>query len=196
MDKKATDEFAEQLLDGTLRRLASEEPAPGLDGRVLARLQARKNFLPGSFWEWRLAAGAALLAILVLAIFWPAHTPPRDVAKPNRENLRSAMAAPQPSVSISKPLTKASVSRQMPQHFVRQRGKVQALREPRLAMFPSPAPLSQQEKLLLQYVKAVPPSNLLANQSSDGSLRAITITKLEILPLDIDSREAKTENRQ
>jgi hypothetical protein len=59
----------------------------------------------------------------------------------------------------------------------------QVATSPRREQFPSAAPLSEQELLLLRYAEQAPPEQMVAARLGDGKLAALRIEPLRIPPL-------------
>lgn len=179
MDDKNNHKFVEELLEASLKRYRSEEPPAGLENRILANARAsdraaqRRRWV----WAWALAASTAVLIIAVVVLHFTSRPAPRT-ATVTRAPQTVAPKAETPKVVAVAP----SVAR-VPGRPVR------TLRRPspefrRPEQFPTPSPLTEQERLLLQYVSATPPSVLVAqaNQSredQDLSIPELTIAALE-----------------
>lgn len=166
-DGQEKDHKLEAMLDNLLSTYSSAEPRPGLETRILANLREVSGKSPARWnlaWLWAGAAAAAVAAILLAAYFFrpvqrqapqivvnppspqivaPAHTPPQESARQ-----ASAREAPP-----SAPHPKRS-----PQ--------VQVV-DVRQDVFPSPSPLSEQEKLLFRYMAATPREELVAQSHPD-----------------------------
>jgi hypothetical protein len=134
-------------LDTALTKYAAVEPRAGLEERILASLRAEPNeSVRRSWWRWPLVAAASAVVIVVMflsLVFRPWQEPsvamvriPSSVKPPvvpayTREANRPASIVKHPNPS---PHPTAGNS------------------APRLEQFPSPRPLSEQEKLLDNYV--------------------------------------------
>ena len=122
----------DRWLDDELARYSTVEPRPGLEHRVLAHVRAESARRRKSWLRWAIIAPAAALLLFVIDydIPRPSHTQPalappsRAVASPARKTL----GAPRKSPSL------VSARKREPL--------------PRLAVFPSPEPLTPQEMLL------------------------------------------------
>jgi hypothetical protein len=152
MEPHDRDQF-DELLDGALRHYGEVAPRAGLEGRVLARLKAadRQSHSPMR-WVWGLAAAATAIVALVLLprTFWShqhllAVHPPSAVVRPEPKN------GPEP--------TNVRKAAHSSRRSVGQRHKI----SPELASivrrpseFPSPHPLTEQERLLKAYVNNFP----------------------------------------
>ena len=61
--------------------------------------------------------------------------------------------------------------------------------ENRFPVFPSPSPITEQEKLLAQYVHTTPAEVLSATSTDSAQIQDLEIKPLEIAPLDTDGTE-------
>jgi hypothetical protein len=160
-------------LDAALAKLASVEPRAGLEQRLLANLrieQERATARP--LWRW--PAVAALAAAMVVAVFIarraerPAHkiadyTP----ANTQANNHSGTQLATNDRNGMTRP-HEASVMRLNPPQSTR---PATALSAPKLDQFPSPQPLSEQEKILASYVTNYPAHAALIAQARTDELR-------------------------
>jgi hypothetical protein len=178
MGEEHRDRFADELLEAALQRYRSEAPRPGLEARLLAHVQAREQAAWGPSWAWAMAATAAAMAIAALAIYRPHRRPlplpstPQPAASRSEPPVKMA-AVPQPS-SVS-PLPD-------------RRTRPVTVEQTRPGEFPTLAPLTEQEKLLLLYVKNNAASVLAAHadqQARENSeIPGLNIAALEIKPLE------------
>ena len=183
------DRFVERLLDKTLARLGEHGTEPGLEARILARLQsepARTQWLDG---RWKLAAllaAAAITAAAVVSVFQPRA---RQENPTVRKTLTVATPRRQPATTPKSKSRRVSKS-ETPRYPL-------AATEPRLSVFPSPTPLTRQEKILLNLVEHNDRQALLAlaQPASAGPLRPapLVIKPIKIKPLD-DSQNARQDN--
>ena len=152
MDSENRERLLEERLDAALRQYGDIEPRLGLEGRILARVQAERNrliFRPWRRWPASVATLFVVVTGLVFLIMWK---PTRPVPRVTRSAAVSAARSQppnlvsQPSTPVRSPLTRK----------VRQKPMVAAFAEPRLDQFPSPMPLSEQEEMLVRYVQERP----------------------------------------
>ena len=182
MQDKKRDGFVDELLDRALARYQSAEPRPGLEERVLARLRAGKRSAASFVWAWRLLATAGALAIIAGALYIARRggesAAPQTV--PRASQPAKALAPTVPAEArTSAPRTGLRAGRAVPATPARDRVAV-----PRPKQFPSPAPLSEQEKLLLRYVQETPKTELMALQKSPRFPEELKIEELRIPPLE------------
>ena len=164
----------DRLLDEALASYSSEEPRPGLEQRVLARVRAEAA--PRRFGWWRWGVAIPLLAsLLVVAIAYrskpQATSRERDLAsaKPPA-TVVAAPAKPRPDT----PRRARSVHRAVVAHS--------AL--PRRDVFPLPTPLSPEERAVLNLVRRFPDqARRVLIDANDRSNQPIEIPGIEIPPL-------------
>ena len=178
----------DNLLDGALKQYSNVEPRPGLEGRVLTNLAVARSRSQFRRWAVSFALAGGVSVILVIGFMSLMHRPRRTVAL--AIHTPSAASAPSnrsddagaPTPKIPGSVAGLSVQRHKARTFA---ANAAAQSPPRLSQFPSPMPLSEQEQLLKQYVRAFPQEaiiiakeqtlreqefeKLLANQDSSGS---------------------------
>jgi cytoskeletal protein RodZ len=153
----------EELLDSMLAAYSAVAPRPGLETRVLANLKAaREKQRPwfGLQWMW---AGAAAAVIAGIALIFLLRSGERQQT-PAIETVRTTQ---QPAPKIAReqgtdrpPASTATV------HPVRKEG-TQQIADTRPDVFPTPAPLSDQEKLMLRYLAGTPREEIVAQSHAD-----------------------------
>ncbi len=171
--------FIDELLDASLRHYAGGEPRSGLEGRVLAGVRARQQAARRrTAWAW--AAGMAAVAVMVtlLVIAWPRHQP-----APMPLTAKAPARLSTPGVAKSAPPVQPPV-------IHRTRRPAQPSRvDTRPQQFPTPRPLSEQEKLLLVYVQSLQGSSAAPTPDADQDtehyldIPPLTITAIKIEPL-------------
>jgi hypothetical protein len=143
----------DEWLDQALRQSGEVEPRSGLENRLLANLRSeRVQRAVYHRWWW---AAVALATVAVVIARWlgsragvPTQVPDlanAPVARAPSPALRTVVVTP-PSTTIARKL-----------HRTKPVGRnARATRKeltPKLAQFPSPKPLSEQEELLIRYVR-------------------------------------------
>jgi hypothetical protein len=163
--------FVDELLDASLRRYASTEPRPGLEGRVLAGVRARQQAARRrTVWAWGMGLAAVAAMVTLLLIYWPRQQPEHLPVIANRPANISAPAVARVIPRVQPPLPRQPVRPAAP-----------SMVDTRPQQFPTPRPLSEQEKLLLAYAKSL-------NGSSDASAPQADMDvehDLEIPPISI-----------
>ncbi len=185
------DQFVDELLEASLKRYGGEEPRAGLEMRVLAGVQSRQGAARRRRLVWALAAGAGMLAAIVLAL--------HSARAPRREPVISASAPRQAAKTAASPGSAASRN-WSPRHVQGPREKprtpkpgVRATEPSRPEQFPTPMPLTEQEKLLLTYfAHATKPDLFAETGKADG---AAEISTIEVAPLEIEPLD-KSESGQ
>jgi hypothetical protein len=160
-------------LDAVLAQYAAAEPRVGLEERILANLRAERSHVPDrTWWRWAIAGALAAVIIVGVTLAWRS-------AKPSQPTVANR---PQPSLHESlKPGTEVTVqdntATQPHAHTPIRRATVHPPRtvvgekSPKLDQFPSPQPLSEQEKLLASYVNQYPEHASLIAQARMEALR-------------------------
>jgi hypothetical protein len=148
----------DNLLDSGLKQYGQVLPRTGLETRVLANLRAeQENQVAHTWLWWPTVVTVTLCAFAAGALFMirkPSNNPePRiqrsalDTASQGRLGPVATNPAPAPMLG---PGSKWGTS-------VRSRSRVASISvAPRLEQFPSPAPLSEQEEMLVRYIRERP----------------------------------------
>jgi hypothetical protein len=198
MHDEKRDQFVDDLLEASLKRYHSEEPRSGMEMRILGGVRTRERAARRRGLAWAVAACVGTLAIIVFML----HSVPTrnrqaapSAALPLRES-GARRAALQPAVA-QQPLPSLGAHRAP----LQMRGPVARVRRvvthrSRPEQFPTPLPLTEQEKLLLVYLNKATKTDLAAetNQTdetpvSDMEIPRIKIAALEIKPLDDSQSE-------
>jgi hypothetical protein len=175
MAEQEHDRKLDKMLDGLLSAYSAAEPRPGLETRILANLKeasARKSAWRWGFgWVWAGAATAAALAILLTVYF---SRPQRRLGAPQIvQHAPQRESQPSPaSQEESGPAPAGSAKSQSGRQQRQQLAKLQPAQAHnvtvvRQEVFPSPSPLSDQEKLLFLYLAGTPREELVAQSHPD-----------------------------
>jgi hypothetical protein len=151
MRDKDQNPSTERWLDGALKQYSETEPRPGLEDRVLAKLQAERERRTPSLWWWRPAAAAVTIAVLAVGTWLLRRGP--DATRISISN--QATALPQIGQPES-PIASSVGPHAVAQKPLRSRIGIhvaQSSSVARLEQFPAPLPLSKQEEMLAQYVR-------------------------------------------
>src|SRR3954468_24420124 len=139
----------DRLLDAALKQYAPVQPREGLEGRILARLRSETTERTSRAWRWSTSATAVAGFTVIITIASLTHVRPQP------------RAAQQPSVTVPGP--KLAASSEATKVIQRPKRRMHALNDsqvakvlPKLDQFPSPQPLSEQERLLASYVAVYP----------------------------------------
>jgi hypothetical protein len=172
-------QFVDALLDASLRRYVHDEPRPGLEGRILAGVRPRQQDerrRKSLFWIVGMATAAAV--VVMLAMSW-SHRRARPA--PITANVPAIVSSPTVAKIIppvQEPMRHKTVHHAMPSRA-----------DSRPQQFPTPRPLSEQEKLLVEYAEliknspgAIKPD---VDQDSQGDLEIppLSIAAITIEPL-------------
>ena len=150
--------FPADELDAALATYAVVEPRAGLEERILAGLRAeRERGRHMAWWRWpALAALAAVVIVVALALaLKPKVSPPQTGA---RRPPRTEQSVPEHMTVATTPRSNGRTRRSPPAYQPKAQA-VAAIIEadvPRLEQFPSPKPLSEQERMLVRYVADYP----------------------------------------
>ena len=190
----------DERIDAALRRYA-EAPQFSEPRVALARVRARAEQEPERRWSvWAWAAPSAVVAALIgLVLLWALRVPPTPqiawipkapaVASVDLQQGENATAGP------STPLRRKTPRRSFAQD---DRGLVMAQERklPKQEVFPTPQPLSPQERALVSFVSHAPPAlkeQMLAAQKQIDA--PIEIADIHIEPLDERSGEPQTKGK-
>jgi len=190
MDDKERTQFVDDLLEASLARYSSVTSRPGLEGRVLANAKAAQARRSVFVWAGWLAAGATA-ALIVFGVFSltrrgtiPAPPKTVEVVKPGVGTGLRHVPVTGPPIQQAHVLRKPQLQRP-PQATSLARAEV------RLPVFPSPSPITEQEKLLAQHVH-ITPTDVSSAPSTDGTvIPELEFKPLNIAPLDAEETESK-----
>jgi hypothetical protein len=145
----------DRILDAALAKYAAVEPRTGLEERVLSTLRAEHARVPDRAWlRWSLLAAVAVMVIVVATLAWRSGGASHPVVANHPSSATEGRAEPTAQIVLSQtPVQKAKVRRS---HALVVSRSQPNIRPPKLEQFPSPQPLSEQEKLLLAYVAEDP----------------------------------------
>jgi len=170
-NRKERDDL-DRTLDAALAKYASVEPREGMEERILANLRAADTrSAQRAWWNWGFAVLAAVLAIAAVAVWRWSQPTQRPIAN-HPSTVKQAPVAPDLAHGDgnSAPPTQ-SLPRRTPRH--RPEGEVVAA-NPKLDVFPSPLPLSEQEKILASYVSQYPKHAAVVAEARMDDLRQET----------------------
>jgi len=191
MDDKRDERFVNELLDASLKHYRSEDPRAGLENRILANVRAAGHAArPRGTWVWAIAASAAIVMIAAAAAY-VSRRQPATVQVPTPFAATKPVPAPKRPQALtsqseaSKPVTLARqtspAQRALPGTVRQVAGKTR-----RPEQFPTPAPLSEEEKLLLAYASQVPISDTDNLLNRDPKIEPVEIPELKIPRIEIE----------
>ncbi|MGO9073373.1 MAG: hypothetical protein ACLQEI_04350 [Terriglobales bacterium] len=173
MDPINKEREIDQWLESALSQYGKAEPRGGLESRVLANLRAERNRI-ASAHRWRWALGTAAALAVVMAVVWVGQrgrekNPARAAGAPTTIHRQAArvVSPPEPAALVNHPAREVTQGRRL--H--RPMRALAAARMPKLEQFPSPQPLSEQEKILVSYVTKYPEIAALVAQDQADSLK-------------------------
>jgi hypothetical protein len=193
MPDERNDKFLDELLDASLRHYSDAAPRERLEGRVLAQLRSARAARSQRRWVWALAVGVAATVVIIagIAIHKPVPVRPMTASQHASEPQPKLTRGPVgPGLALAK-----ATPRGGPTHTKNLAGKTgnhglasQLAEAHWPAQFPTPAPLSEQEKLLLAYARWMASSaqkNPAVEEQQDNlEIPLLTITALNISPLE------------
>jgi hypothetical protein len=149
----------DRALDAALAKYAAIEPRAGLEERVLANLHAEHiRRIDHAWWRWGLGTMAVAVLVLTVAWVWRSGRP----AQPRIANERPVAKQDLPKSGAQVAGQDGNAVRPRPPHPLRStsahpaHSAVVVSDGPKLDQFPSPQPLSDQEKILANYVSEYP----------------------------------------
>jgi hypothetical protein len=149
-----TQDELDRMLDAALAEYSATEPRAGLEERVLANLRAERARIPDRAW-WRWGPAGALTAVvlvvaLALALRSGKPSPPQIVQHPS--TIEQSPNVPQMSIVAKDghPAVQPMIRPTRTEGGHRAAAVAEA--NPKLDVFPSPRPLSEQERILESYV--------------------------------------------
>jgi hypothetical protein len=162
----------DQILDAALSKYTAVAPRAGLEERVLANLQAeREKVQRSAAWHWSVAVGFAVVIIVAATL---ALRSPKSRHTHIADHPPTATQAPKESEPqfVSNSWNTASTNTAGPyRKKIHPHAKVAKAAPPKLDQFPSPQPLSEQEKILAGYVASYPEHAQLVVQARLEALR-------------------------
>ena len=163
----------DRLLDDALETYASQEPRPGIEGRVLNRIRAEGRRPRFRLLRWALPI-ATLGGLLAGLNIW------KDRAEPEPS------ALPQMVWTAASPPSAIAATTESAQRPRVKRRNAHRSRMPKKAEFPVRAPLTHQERALIAFVRTAPEEALQAfDQRLPNPIEPLRIEEIELQPLQI-----------
>ena len=164
-NQNSTGDELDRLLGSALKQYAAVQPREGLEIRILAHLRSQSaEGASHAWWRWFTATAAvAALAVIITMALRPHAKPQSTVAQhlPASAAVPNLAATSQPKRAVQRPKVRL--------HAVADAQVAKAL--PKLDQFPSPQPLSEQEKILANYVARYPERAVLIARARTEELR-------------------------
>jgi hypothetical protein len=179
-ERVSENDALDRELDAALAKYVAVEPRAGLEKRVLANFRAQREHAAARVW-WRWQALAVAAAVLVVAAvsligrpaMWRPGKPAPDIK--SHQPAAAAQGDTQPGTRVAtndggSPVRPAgpAVATRPARHGVHPPQAIDA-NGPRLDHFPSPRPLSDEEKLLVLYVRDFPRDAVMIAQAQAES---------------------------
>lgn len=190
----------DRRLDAALAKYAQVEPRAGLENRVLATLHAERSQVPQrAWWRWSVAGVVAVVVVVVVVLAW------RNGKFHGREiAIRPSISVPAvsaPAAELGKNDGHPPAPGPAPKHVMhRAHATAVASANPKLDQFPSPQPLSEQEKLLENYVAKYPERAVLLARARFEALQRDQLEEMNAFPSrdrtsDLKERDNDTTER-
>lgn len=152
----ASQQELDRTLDAALAKYTAVEPREGIEQRILARLRSDPQTAAGAWWRWGVAGTlAAIIAVAAtLATRSDRTTKAVVLSHPSVTSTGQLTATEKPA----KQATKRAGIHSARVRIARWRPQLEETdaANPKLDQFPSPHPLTEQEKLALDYVREFP----------------------------------------
>jgi hypothetical protein len=185
------DRFVDELLDSALAQQRRAEPRAGLEGRILERVRAARSVRASSRKRWIVEPALAAASVVLIGAIYvvrrphspPVQTPPNSnaVSAPAPAETLTASSGATPNADTSPRVAEA---KRTVRHERKPARRVQEHHWP--SQFPTPAPLSPEEKALVRYVRETPPQVLAQPIFKAGlTVQRVEIKPLKIAPLEI-----------
>lgn len=174
-DLRSSENNLDRVLEAALGKYAAVEPRAGLEDRVLANLRAERMQAADYSWrKWSVVAALAAAIIVAIAIASKPGTSAREVVRHDPvAPLTPAQNTPQPKLAFNGQgnALQMKVPTQRPIRHPPAPTAVVKTGQPKLDQFPSPQPLSEQEKILANYVAKYPEHAALIAEARMEQLR-------------------------
>jgi hypothetical protein len=195
----------DRRLDAALAKYAQVEPRAGLENRVLTTLHAERSRLPQRvWWRWSVSGAVAAVVVVVVVLAWRSgkfHGRELAIRPSISVPAVSAPAAELPTPEVGKNDDHPPAPGPVPKHVMpRAHATAVASANPKLDQFPSPQPLSEQEKLLENYVAKYPERAVLLARARFEALQRDQLEEMNPLPSrdrtsDLKERDNDTTER-
>ena len=193
-------------LDAALAKYAAVEPRTGLEERLLANLRAEREHAPDrAWWRWSVVSAVMLAAVvIVVTLAWKPSTQRAPVIADHPLTATPGVKQPGPGPTVASKGPASGDNSPAPRPTIkpvmhRTHSVAVAEAHPKLDQFPSPQPLSEQEKILQSYVAAYPHEALLIAIDRGEALRR-DLEELKVLasgqrPTDSEEQNQDTTRR-
>lgn len=166
----------DRVLNSALVMYATVEARDGLEERVLAHLRAERSVKHRTWWAWGFAT--ATLVLLIVAVAW--HSSSHRRAPVANQGAKHADVKPVESAVVRIPV----IRRTTPVRQTKTTKHQAPPENPKLDQFPSPRPLSEQEKILAMYINQDPEHAALIAVARMETLRQDEAEKVRLVSED------------
>ena len=165
MAEQEKDKNLDQIFDSLLASYSDVEPRPGLETRVVAKLRDHAGRNNGWNWTWTwiwpgAAAAAVAVLVFIIGLERPVEPPKPPVAPADWSMLHQHAPAVIEGVPIAKKRVQPHIENVV----------TKAVADTRPEVFPTPAPLSDQERLMLRYLAGTTREEVVAQSRPDKPL--------------------------
>jgi hypothetical protein len=149
------DDELDRELNAALAKYTAVEPRPGLEERVLSNLRsAPAEALGRAWWRWSLAAAVAAMVVVGLALAWRSGKPSRPAVASHPSSMTQGTPEDVTQVVSSRRGNETRPHHvHAPRTIRRSPPPVVVAAVPKLEQFPSPQPLTEEERILADYVR-------------------------------------------
>ncbi len=197
MNDKREPSFEEELLDRALEHHRAEEPRPGLEQRVLARLDSAPA--PRFGWHWKAGVVMATAALFAAVALYLTYSPSSMDPSPKQPQMarselihvpapEGAPSVPEFTVSLPPALPRAQENTSDDAQAVNVETVLETVVETassRSPTFPSTRELSPQEALLVRFVQRAPEQTL-RSIARTRPTRPLHVEKLSMQRLTVE----------
>ena len=203
MEDRKQDEL-DHTLDAALAKFAAVEPRAGLEERILANLRAeRSRVLDRAWWRWSAAGALAVVIVVAVALAWRSGKPSHGVIANHSSTMPHAAKHPTTPIVANGRENQVRGNHARPQQRVARRRtavhrpqSIVASANPKLDRFPSPQPLSEQEKILASYVEKYPEEAVLLARARTEALRQDQLEEMKAFPSGSSSGSRATDSEE
>lgn len=165
MADQEKDKNLDQILDSLLAVYSDVEPRPGLETRIVAKLRDHANRSNGWNWKWAwtwsgTAVAALAVLVLIVGLELPIELPRQPVFHADWSLLHRSAPAVVEAARVNKKRTQTH----------EENAVSIATADTRPEVFPTPSPLSDQEKLMLRYLARTTKQEIIAQSHPDKPL--------------------------
>ncbi|MBV9301843.1 MAG: hypothetical protein JOY62_13770 [Acidobacteriaceae bacterium] len=158
----------DQILARGLRSYADAEPRPGLEKRVINRVRETREIRSLKWLRWAISVPVFASLLIIAITFWP-----------KRERTPEFHAS---STPVAKSVSAAPVIPKAAEAAVR-RPRSQRVLAPKREQFPTPVPLTEEERALLAFANGVPHAEEVMATQEKRMSEPLEIAEIHIEPL-------------